>query len=203
MSTRKKPSSLIDIPPSQTWIVALLPPLYLSGIPLALYLTKEGSPFVSKVLEPFLRILSSIGPETVNGLKGNEGREVILLSVFFVFVTWMLSAWLSLLGQSLGPAGYKNHAPRETKSLLQGLPGRLCSTHQALIEILPAYAVLLALTLSLAPTNAQAIHLLTLHVFLKTIVYIPSYVLDFDWGRSSAHILAVGSLVGCGWVLVQ
>lgn len=67
-------SSFLSRSPSPS-TVAILPPWYLSFVALAVHLTSDSSFLVSNVLDPFLRLLVSLGPESLKGKGGGEGKE--------------------------------------------------------------------------------------------------------------------------------
>ncbi|KAJ7248875.1 hypothetical protein B0H12DRAFT_713020 [Mycena haematopus] len=137
---------------------------------------------------------------------------VALLTLFYVFSVFILSAIMSVTGQLLGnKAGYKNKEPRIAKrTIANGLPHRMIATHEALYDIFSAYAIAAALfasaftePLALSPPSAStALNALVLHVFFKLFVYAPFYLLDVDLGRSYSHMCAVVAVLLAIWGVV-
>jgi len=100
--------------------------------------------------------------------------------------------------------GYDNKAPRLAKLSLSGLPHRMVASHQNLLEIFPLYALAAGLTATLDVSPSvyrQNLNLLLLHVFCKTVIYIPAYLFNQDLIRSSAHFVGIGALLGNLWLL--
>lgn len=91
--------------------------------------------------------------------------------------------------------------PRKQPSDLRGLPLRLRSAHANLMEVFPAFALVAALTQSLAPTNQVLINLLGLHVAIKSFVYWPVYAFNIAMPRTVSHIVTVSAVLNVAWRL--
>ncbi|KAF8213980.1 hypothetical protein K438DRAFT_1956081 [Mycena galopus ATCC 62051] len=183
---------------------------YLSAIPLLRFLSSPTG-FGGRILTP---LLSSALKKVSNGASSVESspqKAVALLTLFYVFVIFILSAIMSAEAQLLGnKTGYKNKEPRLNKrNVTTGLPHRMISTHEALYDIFPAYAVAVALfvststgPLTFSTSASTALNALVLHVVLKLFVFTPSYLLDVDPVRTYSHMCSVAAILVAIWGVV-
>lgn len=86
---------------------------------------------------------------------------------------------------------------------LAGLPLRLQSAHNNMMEMFPGFALAAALAMSIAPNNQHIINLLGMHVIAKVFLYYPSYLMNIAPVRSIAHFLATGSVIAVCWKFVN
>ncbi|KAJ7248869.1 hypothetical protein B0H12DRAFT_712815 [Mycena haematopus] len=184
---------------------------YLSAIPV---LTLLASPtgLGAKILTPLLANALRRVSNGRSSVEQNPQKAVALLTLFYVFALFILSATMSATGQLLGnKTGYKNKEPRIVKrTITSGLPHRMIATHEALYDIFPAYAIAAALFASAftgplalsVPSASIALNALVLHVFLKLFVYTPSYLLNVDLVRSYSHMCAVAAVMLAIWGIV-
>jgi len=171
-------------------------PIYLLGVPLTSYVTKESS-VVQKLLETTISLLSSVTKTTITA-----DRTIPALAALYTFATFAASGAWSVAGQaSASKHGLDNNHPRSNVNSLTGLPLRLRSAHYNLMEMFPGWAIAAALAQTMAPSNQQVVNLLGLHVLAKLFLYYPSYVLDIAPTRSVAHLLATSSVVNVCWRL--
>jgi len=176
--------------------ILLITALYTSGAFLAALIISHGGVFQTYITSLF-------------GLNGRvpEDRIIVFASLFYAFVAYAFTPAVSVVGVALGSDyGYSNKEPRHAKVSLAGLPHRMTASHQNLLEIFPVYALAAALTLSAeitpgSPVYDQLVNLLVLHVFLKTFIYLPSYICDLHLVRSLAHFVAIGALLSNLWKL--
>ncbi|KAJ7330366.1 hypothetical protein DFH08DRAFT_312702 [Mycena albidolilacea] len=180
---------------------------YLSGIPLIRILSSPtglGGRFLTPLLSSALHSVS----DGASSVENNPQKAVALLTVFYVFVVYILSAIMSALAQLLGnKTGYKNKEPRLNKrTVAGGIPHRMVATHEALYDIFPAYAVAAALVASTftgpSASMVTAINALVLHVFLKLFVFAPVYLLGIDPVRTYSHMCAVAAVLVAIWSVV-
>ncbi|KIO28955.1 hypothetical protein M407DRAFT_21861 [Tulasnella calospora MUT 4182] len=173
-------------------IIAITLGFSLSGI-IAWWITSPNS-LVGKALGTFF---------TLFGLISDE-RVLESCSLLYAFFAYAFTPGISVAGVGLGTAGYTHGDPRHAKLFLTGLPARMTASHQNLLETFPIYALVAALTALLgsrslsAPAVAlydHAANLLALHVFCKTIIYIPAYLQDLGELRSVSHFLGIGALL--------
>ncbi|KAK7028540.1 membrane protein [Favolaschia claudopus] len=178
----------------------------LSAIPVSRFLSSPTG-LSARFLTP---LLSGTLLRVSNGASAIESKPlkaVALLSLFYVFGVFVLSAIMSVTAQLMGnKTGYKNKEPRLIKRHLTGLPHRMVATHEALYDIFPAYALAAALFASsvsasdrLTPAGSTALNALVLHVFLKLFVFAPAYVLDVDLVRTCSHVTALGAILNAFW----
>ncbi|KAF8146386.1 hypothetical protein K438DRAFT_2028277 [Mycena galopus ATCC 62051] len=184
---------------------------YLGVIPLVNVLSAPTG-FGGRVLTP---LLSSALQRVSNGASSIEGspqKALALLTLFYVFVVFILSAIMSAQAQMLGnKTGYKNGEPRMTKrSITSGLPHRMIATHEALYDIFPAYAVAAAALFAststapstLSTSTVTALNALVLHVFFKLFVYAPAYLLNIDPIRTFSHMCSMAAVLLAIWSVV-
>ncbi|KAF7340712.1 Membrane protein [Mycena sanguinolenta] len=181
---------------------------YLSTIPVINFLSSPTGP-VSQVLTPLLSSALHCASNGVSSIEQSPQKAVALLTLFYVFVVFILSAIMSVTGQLLGnEEGYKNKEPRMNKrGVSNGLPHRMIATHEALYDIFPVYAIAAALFITMpstqsTPSASTSLNALILHVFLKLFVYAPCYLLDIDLARSYSHMCAVTAVLLAIWVVV-
>ena len=167
--------------------------MYLAGIPLATYLTKPGG-VVQSVLGSSLKLMPG-GPVP-------NDRVIAALTALYAYWAFAGSGAFSVAAQGMGrKAGFDNNHPRAHISDLRGLPLRLRSAHYNLIENFPVFAIAAALQQTINPRDQQGLNLLALHVFLKLVVFYPSYLADLAPPRSLSHLLAMSSVIGVCWRL--
>jgi uncharacterized MAPEG superfamily protein len=209
-------SSLFDFPQSAgsaatAFIVPILS--WLSTIPVLYVLVKPEGVIEKTLVRPSLSYLLRVtaGSLARSAITKDGEKQVLIIGVTILYVTmvYVLSGIVSVVGQSMGTKnGYKNKEPRHSKQQLgPGLPHRMVSTHEALYDIFPAYAVVAAIlyaTASSAPLGkgvagisvpSESLSALVLHVFLKLFVYAPAYLADVDVLRSAAHLHAMAALI--------
>ncbi|KAF7340755.1 hypothetical protein MSAN_02104000 [Mycena sanguinolenta] len=141
MSASFKPGkSLFDWPQSTS--PAPFPLLifsgYLSTIPVLNFLSSPTGP-VSQVLTPLLSKALHCASKGMSSIEESPQKAVALLTLFYVFTVFILSAIMSVTGQLLGSGeGYKNKEPRMNKrTVSNGLPHRMIATHEALYDTFP------------------------------------------------------------------
>ncbi|KIO28963.1 hypothetical protein M407DRAFT_174500 [Tulasnella calospora MUT 4182] len=132
---------------------------------------------------------------------GSIDRNQMLAStaLLYAFTTYVFTSANSIVGVALGSAGYHHDEPRHAKLFLTGLPYRLTASHQNLLEVFPIFALVAGLTAAQGPSSSlyhQGVTLLALHVFCKTIIFVPAYVKGLGVTRSAAHFIAIGALLG-------
>ncbi|KAF8208055.1 hypothetical protein K438DRAFT_1754800 [Mycena galopus ATCC 62051] len=181
---------------------------YMSGIPVVRFLASPSG-FGAKLLTPLLaNALRRVSSNSASSIESSPQRAVALLTLFYVFFVYILSAIMSATAQLLGnKTGYKNKEPRLNKrNLTSGVPHRMVATHEALYDIFPAYAIAAALFASTATpfsTSAStALNALVLHVFLKLFVFAPAYLLNVDLIRTCSHMCSVAAVLLAIWDVV-
>ncbi|KAJ6510977.1 hypothetical protein C8R45DRAFT_399975 [Mycena sanguinolenta] len=176
---------------------------YLSTIPVLSFLSSPTGP-ISQVLAPLLSSALHCASKGVSSIEESPQRAVALLTLFYVFAVFILSAIMSVMGQLLGnEEGYKNKEPRMNKrNISSGLPHRMIATHEALYDTFPVYAIAAALFVSVPSSPSTSLNALILHVFLKLFVYAPCYLFDIDLVRSYSHMCAVGAVLLAIWDVV-
>ncbi|KAG8901838.1 hypothetical protein FRB99_005077 [Tulasnella sp. 403] len=160
---------------------------YVSGAFIAQRITTVGGPFHTYITPLF----------TFGGFFPARGTG-IAASLLYSFVTYGSTAALSVVAAALGsPRGYVNKEPRRGKSSLTGLPHRMASAHQNLLEIFPLFALSTGLTYALEgkKISQQGLNFLVLHVFAKTFIYIPAYLADLDALRTVSHFIGIEAAV--------
>lgn len=164
-------------------------------IPVTSYLTKPSGP-IQKLLETGLSFIPS------SALTSTSRTSIPALSAFYIFVTFAASGAASAAGQAMSRSeSLDNNHPRKYVNNMDGLPLRMRSAHLNLMENFPGFAVAAALAQSLAPGNQQVINLLALHVFLKCLLYYPSYLANIAPPRTLSHVLATASVINVCWRL--
>ncbi|CCA73516.1 hypothetical protein PIIN_07469 [Serendipita indica DSM 11827] len=196
--------SVVNIAQQNAWQVPILVPmLYLAAIPLAEYAARlRLISFIMNKIGPLaLWILSGFDSNAWNGVKivksdgnGSLANSVLITSLFYSFVVYVVSAVISIAGQAAGnQAGYQNHEPRKGKESLTGYCHRMVSAHANLMETFPLFAISVLFTQMIAPNNEHLVELVCLQAFAKTFVYIPSYISNVDLPRTISHFLSVGA----------
>lgn len=71
------------------------------------------------------------------------------------------------------------------------------------MEMFPAFALVAAMSQTLAPANQQIINLLGLHVILKTLVFYPAYIANIAPVRSFSHLFAIASVINVVYKLAM
>lgn len=136
------------------------------------------------------------------GYTSNSGRTIPAIAALYVFWTYGASGALSAAGQAMGrKQGLDSNHPRKFVSQLSGLPLRLYSAHQALMENFAAFALAAALTQYLAPANQEVVNLVSYHALIKLFVYYPAYLFDFAPARTLAHVSANSAMINVLWRL--
>jgi uncharacterized MAPEG superfamily protein len=98
-------------------------------------------------------------------------NQIAALSALYLAVTYAISGAGSAAATDAGNKGGRdNNAPRAQNANLTGLPLRLWSAHNHLVEFFPSWAVVAALTQIRAPNDRVALNLLGLHVISKVFV---------------------------------
>ncbi|KAJ6453945.1 hypothetical protein C8R45DRAFT_1192366, partial [Mycena sanguinolenta] len=181
---------------------------YLSTIPVLNFLSSPTGP-VSQVLTPLLSNALHRASKGMSSIEESPQRAVALLTLFYMFAVFILSAIMSVMGQLLGnEEGYKNKEPRMNKrTVSKGLPHRMIATHEALYDTFPVYTIAAALFVSVqfthsTPSASISLNALILHVFLKLFVFAPCYLLDLDLVRSYSHMCAVVAALLAIWDVV-
>ncbi|KAG8914708.1 hypothetical protein FRC01_003956 [Tulasnella sp. 417] len=173
-------------------IIAITLGFSFSGV-IAWWITSPNG-LVGKVLGAFFTLFGIIP----------DKRVLESCSLLYAFFAYAFTPGISTAGVGLGTAGYSHEEPRHAKLFLTGLPARMTASHQNLLETFPIYALAAALTALLGSRSLstpavalydQAVNLLALHVFCKTIIYIPAYLQDFGRLRSVSHFLDIGALL--------
>ncbi|KAJ7248870.1 hypothetical protein B0H12DRAFT_712881 [Mycena haematopus] len=206
--------SSFDWPKSSSPILFPLLILFLDicTLPILNFLSSPTG-LVSQVLTPLLsNALHCVSNGTLS-VERNPEKAVALLTLFYAFAVFILGPIMSVTAQLLGnEAGYKNKEPRIVRrAITGGLPHRMISTHEALYDVFPVYAIGAALLFSAftarpltlsARSASTSLNALVLHVFLKLFVYTPAYLLDVDKARSFAHMFAVMVALLAIWCVV-
>ncbi|KAF8196264.1 hypothetical protein K438DRAFT_1825912 [Mycena galopus ATCC 62051] len=183
---------------------------FLSALPVVQFLSSPTG-LGGRVLTPLLSTALQSLSGGASSVETSPQRAVALLTLFYVFVIFALTAIMSLTGQLLGSKmGYKNKEPRLNKrTVTSGVPHRMIAAHEALLEILPAYVVAAALftstcTTSLSSSTSEtALNALVFHVFLKVFVFTPAYLLNVDSLRSYSHMSSVVAVLLAIWGVVM
>ncbi|KAG8825721.1 hypothetical protein FRC19_010638 [Serendipita sp. 401] len=199
------PKSLADFGPDEGWFVPVsVHALFLGFVPIAEYLARLRltTHVFNKGLGAFTWAMAGFGfnSSTTTLLSGNAGmgvaadKKVVALGLFYSVVTFVGTAALSITGQTIGrKEGYQNYEPRRGKADLKGMAHRMVAAHQNVLETFPLFALTAALVQFTAPTNDHLIELVALHVFSKTFLYLPAYVLGIDAARSTSHFISIGA----------
>ncbi|KAJ7330386.1 hypothetical protein DFH08DRAFT_815295 [Mycena albidolilacea] len=149
---------------------------YLVATPLVNILSTPSG-FGARTLAPVLSAVLLKVLNNTSSVESSPQKAVALLTLFYVFAVYVLSAIMSAMGQLLGnKMGYKNEEPCLNKCVITcGIPHQMIATHEALYNIFPAYAVAAALfaCTSTGPSAPTALNALSLYIFLKLFVYVP------------------------------
>ncbi|KAG8807905.1 hypothetical protein FRC18_005319 [Serendipita sp. 400] len=199
------PKSLADFGPDEGWFVPVsVHALFLGFVPIAEYLARLRltTHVFNKGLGAFTWAMAGFGfnssTKLLSGTAGGMGvaadKKIVALGLFYSVVTFVGTAALSITGQTIGrKEGYQNYEPRRGKSELKGMAHRMVAAHQNVLETFPLFALTAALVHFTAPTNDHLIELVALHVFSKTFLYLPAYVLGIDAVRSASHFISIGA----------
>ncbi|SMR60601.1 unnamed protein product [Zymoseptoria tritici ST99CH_3D1] len=179
--------------------VAAAGPLFLALIPVTNWISQPGG-FLEKGVNGVIGgvgLLASAGASTHIA----QGGKIAALAAIYATATYALSGAASAGGQDAGTQGGRdNNHPRAALANLQGLPLRLYSAHQHLMEMFPGWAIAAALAQVISPNDQHIINLLGLHVIAKLFVHYPAYVLNNGGVRSGAHFFATSAILN---VLLQ
>jgi uncharacterized MAPEG superfamily protein len=94
--------------------------------------------------------------------------KIAALAGLYLTLTYALSGAGSAAAVDAGnKEGRDNNYPRAQVQNLRGLPLRLYSAHYHLVETFPSWALVAALTQTMAPGDQTLINLLGLHVLSK------------------------------------
>lgn len=138
----------------------------------------------------------------VPGYQSGSGRAIPAISALYVFWTYGASGALSAAGQAMGrKEGLDLSHPRKYVNQLNGLPLRLFSAHQGLMENFGAFALAAALAQYLAPNDREILNLVGYSALIKLFVYYPAYIFDIGLPRTMAHISANGAIINILWRL--
>lgn len=143
--------------------------LFLAFVPVTSWLATPNG-LVEKAVNG---VISSIGYISTAGSSSvvPQTGKIAALGALYVTVTYAFSGAGSAAGAAAGTKGGRdNNHPRAQLSELKGLPLRLYSAHQNLMEMFPGWAVSAALAQAIAPGDQTVINLLGLHVIAKTMV---------------------------------
>ncbi|GJJ15721.1 hypothetical protein Clacol_009999 [Clathrus columnatus] len=133
-------------------------------IPIANMLSRPGGP-VTHILRPFL-----------DAFTLNDYQRVVVITLFYYFMTYTGSVALSITGSVIGnPDGYQNEAFAICVAITLALP--------------------LYIADSTEPMN-RCINFLLLAAFCKTVLYVPAYVLGYPTFRTFTHLMNNGALLG-------
>ncbi|KAG8815200.1 hypothetical protein FRC18_001605 [Serendipita sp. 400] len=201
------PKSVADFGPDEGWFVPVsVHALFLGFVPVAEYLARLRltTHVFNKGLGAFTWAMAGFGfsssTKLLSGSAGGMGmgvaadKKIVALGLFYSVVTFVGTAALSITGQTIGrKEGYQNYEPRRGKADLKGMAHRMVAAHQNVLETFPLFALTAALVQFTAPTNDHLIELVALHVFSKTFIYLPAYVLGIDAARSTSHFISIGA----------
>jgi uncharacterized MAPEG superfamily protein len=128
--------------------------------------------------------------------KVSQTGKIAALSTLYITMTYAFSGAGSAAGADAGcNGGRDNNHPRAQLSSLKGLPLRLVSAHNNLMEMFGGFGLTAALTQAMAPADQTLINLLGLHVLSKIFVYYPAYIFNVGAPRTLAHVLATASVI--------
>lgn len=174
---------------------------YLGLIPLTDYAARTGA------LQYLVRATVSLLPGCASLVADDDdplaGPGVIpALAALYLFVSHGATGALSGAGQAMARReGLDRSHSRRHLGRLAGLPLRLYSAHQNLLETFPAWALGAALTQALRPGDAHLVGLLGLHVLAKVFVYYPAYLADVPAVRGATHLFANAAAINVCWKL--
>ncbi|KAJ5555014.1 hypothetical protein N7535_007456 [Penicillium sp. DV-2018c] len=161
------------------------------------------APVTSAITAPNGIVQNAIS--TVLTLVGGDitsDRAIPALALLYGFWAFAGSGALSVAGQAMARAtGYDNDHPRKHRAALDGLPLRLVSAHNSLLEIFPLFAATACLAQVIAPGDQQIRNLVGLHVLAKTFAFYPSYLAGIPPLRSMSHVISVSALLRTLWLL--
>lgn len=140
----------------------------------------------------------------VPGYQSGSGRAIPAISVLYVFWTFGASGALSAAGQAMGrKEGLDPCHPRKFVGELSGLPLRMFSAHQGLMENFGAFALAAALAQYLAPNDREIINLIGYNALIKLFVYYPCYVFNIGLPRTLSHVSANAAVMNVLWRLAS
>lgn len=109
-------------------------------------------------------LISSAGRVT----QVSQTSKIAAMSCFYLTVAYGFTSANAAAGSEAGHVeGRDNLSPRLQNHKLRGLPLRLQSAHQHMLEIFPLFAIGAALTQVMVPGDQGLINLLGLHVLTR------------------------------------
>ncbi|KAG8830066.1 hypothetical protein FRC17_005519 [Serendipita sp. 399] len=195
------PKSLADFGPNDRWFAPVgIHALFLGFVPVAEYVARLRltTHVFNKGLGTFTWAMAGFSTRQLGtaGMGVAADKKVLALGLFYAVVTFVSTTALSITGQTIGrPGGYQNYQPRKGKPELSGMAHRMVAAHQNALENFPIFALTVALVHFTAPTNDHLIELVALHVFSRSFIYLPAYVLGIDVARTAAHLISLGAAI--------